>query len=519
MLDLIHKQQWATFKVLAIAIVPTILFLMISIYSGFSIQDEGHLWHGVQRTIGGDIPILDFASYDVGRYYWSSAVMLLLNDNGILGLRISVSIFQMFGLYVGLKLIVQQDKDNQKDRLDYTYFIVSGVILLLWMFPRQKLFDISLSIFLLSALVSLLRTGTLRKFFLLGLVTGAVAVFGRNHGVYGVWAALWVFVWFAFMKNIELRLMKGILYWGSGITIGYSPVLLMLVFFPDFNQSFWESIFRLFEQGATNIPKPIPWPWDVNFKNINLNLIRELLIGLFFVSVLIYGVVGSIFVFVAKAKNNYISPALIGTVFLAQPYTHFAFSRADVNHLAQGVFPFLIGCLIFFGSKSRLLKWSGGGLLLLMTLLISYNKHPIWMCHTKLECKSAQVGETVLNVQRKTSQEIELIHQLYKKYGNGHDSVYFTPFWPGAYPVLGLKSPTWEAYALWPRSEEHQREEIQRLIMSSPTLVVIQTRGLGGKSELAFENTNPLIYQYVKSNLKFVPEESNKRYEVYVPYN
>lgn len=72
---------------------------------GFNISDEGYLWYGSQRVTVGEVPLRDFMAYDPGRYYWVASIMSLLNDSGIIALRISIAILEVLSLFVALSLI------------------------------------------------------------------------------------------------------------------------------------------------------------------------------------------------------------------------------------------------------------------------------------------------------------------------------------------------------------------------------------------------------------------------------
>jgi hypothetical protein len=55
-----------------------------------------------------------------------------------------------------------------------------------WMVHPHKLFDVSLPIIMIGFFSYLIDKPSSSRYLLTGLIVGLVAVFGRNHGVYGV---------------------------------------------------------------------------------------------------------------------------------------------------------------------------------------------------------------------------------------------------------------------------------------------------------------------------------------------
>jgi len=174
----------------ACAIAAGLFFLQA--WQSFNLYDEGFLWYGAQRVIAGEVPLRDFQAYDPGRYYWSAAVMTIWGDGGIVVLRAAIAACQAVGLAIALLLISARSR-----RPNVLMTILAAATLSVWMYPRHKLFDITLSIALIAALGFMVRSASRKSCFAAGVVVGLAAFFGKNHGVYGVAASIAVIAWLA----------------------------------------------------------------------------------------------------------------------------------------------------------------------------------------------------------------------------------------------------------------------------------------------------------------------------------
>lgn len=469
---------------------------------GFNLWDEGYLWYGAQRVMAGEVPIRDFMSYEPGRYYWSAVFMSLWENNGILALRSSVAVFQALGLVVGLFLITWPQK-----KLDIPYIILSGIILVVWMYPRHKLFDISLSIFLIGVLALLIQKPTNRHYFLTGLTVGLIATFGRNHGVYGAAGSVIVLVWICVGQREYGELFKRIGIWSFGVVAGYLPIILMVIFVPDFAPSFFESILFQFEYTTTNLPLPIPWPWLVDFSSSTLSrTIREILIGLFYISIVVLPTSVLIWFIIKKYNKKPETSALIAASIIALPYAHHAYSRADISHLAQSILPFLIGCLIFFKLLSTRIRWFFILMLCFSSIFVMYIYHPGGRCLITNNCVNYEISGTTLLVHNRTAATIELLTKLVNQYASNGQNFIVTPLMVSAYPLFLRRSPMRDIFGTRIRSKEFQQKEITRIKAADPGFVLIYDFALDGKDELRYENTHSIIYQYILDNYDPITE-------------
>src|SRR3990172_9850386 len=143
---------------------------------GLNLADEGYLWYGTIQTVAGQVPLRDFQSYDPGRYYWGALWSYVLGD-GIMALRASTAIFQALGLFLGLLAA---------RRVIRSYWLLAlfGLLLVVWMHPRHKLFEPAIALSAVFFAVRLIERPELARYFLSGVFICLAAFFGRNHGLY-----------------------------------------------------------------------------------------------------------------------------------------------------------------------------------------------------------------------------------------------------------------------------------------------------------------------------------------------
>lgn len=507
----LNNTKFLHLQLLALA---TLMVLASFLWQGnkdLNLWDEGFLWYGAQRVMLGEVPIRDFMAYDPARYYWAAALMSLWGDSGIMAFRASSAILQVLAVFIGLLLISRAFKKQ-----DFLYLLLSAIILTIWMVMGYKMVDYAASILLIGALTYLVQNQTGRGYFIAGVCVGFAAFFGRNHGVYGVVGGLGVICWLNVKRVEGLTLFKGFSTWSIGVIVGFMPILLMLLFVPGFASSFLESILFLFEIKATNIPVPVPWPWLVNFHSMSLRGVAYgIVVGMLFIGIILFGVLSMAWVFWQKYHNKQVLPVLVAASFLALPYAHYAYSRADVPHLSLGISPLLIGCLAFLAMQPAKTKWSLALMLCAISVWVVHPFHPGWQCYATKQCVKIEVSGNSLLVSPSTASDVKLIRELAGKYAKDGQNFLTTPFWPGAYSLLERKSPTWEIYALIPRNQAFEQAEIERIKVAKPAFAIIVDIALDGRDDLRFKNTHPLTNQYIQNNFERTADSLNPAYQTY----
>jgi len=470
---------------------------------GIDLADEGFLWHGSQLTALGQMPVRDFQAYDPGRYYWSAAWSELFGT-GLLALRLSNAIFQALGLFCGLAIL---------RRLTSSIPMVTllGVLLVVWMFPRHKLFETSLSLMAVLFAVRLLERPTVRRHLVAGVFVGLAAFFGRNHGLYCALGFAAVIL-FAHRDQSESPLPGKLAGWAAGVALGYTPMLALLAFAPGMWDAFLESM-RLLGTRGTNVPRAIPWPWTLDYGLPAAALLPDLAAGVGYVAMLIVYPAGLIWVVSRKGRSTETQTAravLIAAVCIGLPYAHHSWVRASPSHLAQSIQPLLLAacalpCIVSGPRRAptTAVTWA---LLSIGALIVAWGVHPelrTYGAFSRPTVVEHQVAGDTIEIPQKRATILEQLETVIADRVPPTDRVFMAPFRVAYYPILDKVATTWDLYMLWDASEEHQRAIAEELEQHGIDWVLIVDEFLLNQPETAFTNTHRSLMRHFRR--KFDP--------------
>jgi len=468
----------------------------LQLHYGFNLADESFLWYGMQRVLHGEVPIRDFMAYDPARYYYGGAAMFLMRSDGIIAMRLADAFFEFISLWLALILIARHTKKSH-----WLYIFASAAALCLWMMPLFKVFDHGTSIGLICSLAYLMDHPTRRRYLFAGVVLGIAAMFGRNHLLYGV-LGTGLAVLYINLRERHVPIPRAFVSWFSGVLLGYSPTILMMLFVPGFAAASWDMV-KVIAQNGTNLPLPVPWPWTYE-RGLNQpwdTVVSNWLIGWFFVLFLVFGFGALIYIFVKRWKGKAVRAELAACAVLTLPYAHYAFSRAEVNHVSFGGFPLFIGLLLASRRFGLYAQTAFAVVFAVMAYVIVLPQAP-----GRWDRVPVTVSNANLTVSPYVANDVQTMNKVVAEYAPNGQSYLVSPFWPGAYPMFDRRSPIWDLYTLVPREEERQRKEIEDIQNANIAFALIVDTPPGGDRTLLFSHTNPLIWKYLKANYNEVQE-------------
>ncbi|MCC2970838.1 hypothetical protein [Massilia sp. IC2-476] len=505
---------------LTVGALTTIAWLLLTWRYGFDIADEGFYWYGAQRMLHGEIPMRDFMAYDLGRYAWSAAVMWLCGDQGIAVARLGAGLFQVCTIPVGVLLVLQACQQDMATWRKIACAVLASVVLNLWVYPYYKVFDYGTSILIVAMLVLMLRSQSSRHWFYAGLILGASAVMGRNHGVYGAVAALALLAILA-VRQRDRGLLAPAGAYIAGTVAGFSPTFLIAMFAEGFGPAFVATIREMIGSGATNIGLPVPWPWTYSAAELGwvywaFNAFK----GFGFIALLAVPVL-ALLACLRKPLARY-TPAdvlILCAALAAIPYAHYAYSRADLIHLALAIVPLL---LVLLGLGSALKRPVLASLMLvgLSVLTLTLEKPQLSNLVFGKPLASISINGSTLKVFPGEEAILQDFDRVLAAAPEARANFLAVPAAPGIYAIHQERMPIWEIYSLWARDPAFEEAELARLRARPPRLVMLSDHALDGNETLRYSQTHPLIYRWILSNYRRVGPLSatnGNAYQIYAP--
>ena len=488
---------------LAITLSIALGWFLLDGHIGFNLADEGFLWYGSEALSRGEVPMRDFESYDPGRYVWTAAWSALLGHS-LIALRLSCVFFQCLGVLAGL-LTMRRVSRN------WFFLFAVGLLLSSWMHPRYKLFEQSISLMAVYAAVLLLENPTPRRHWYVGVFGGLCAFFGRNHGAYHLFAfglliaiAAWRSSWRDGFQRYFL--------WGCGLFAGYLPQLLMFAFIPGFFRAFTPYVQAIASNG-TNLSRPVPWPWLIPTSQSAYTFASNFALGCFFVALPAFLVFGCLRLWQLRRNNAAPSRLLLATACVTLPYTHYAFSRPDVVHLAHAGAVAVLGLLAVAFTLPRAgqrLAYLSLPLLLVATVLSQLSQIGFaFQCLAPKQAKfEVSLGDERMLLSSFHAHALLSAQYIVKHLAKPDEGVFFAPHTPGLYPFTGRRSPTNQIYFVFPASAEADQHLVDELKEANVQWAMIEDYALDGRDDLRFQHTNPLVYAYLRKNFDSVNLET-----------
>lgn len=479
------------------ATVLTVVWGLLTWRYGLDIADEGFYWYGAQRMLHGELPMRDFMAYDIGRYAWSAAVMWLLGDDGLASARAASALFQVCTIPVGVWLALQTVDPRSAASAKLVVVAVVTVLLNLWVHPYYKVFDYGTSLMIVAMLVLMLDVQTVRRWLLAGFILGLAAIMGRNHGVYGAFAAFLLLIFLIFKKEPQ-NLGRPSMAFVAGVVIGFSPTFFMALSIEGFGLAFVDSIHDLISAGSTNIELPVPWPWKADWRTIGWLLwSMKFSEGVYFIALVVVPVI-AVLLLLRKplAQFRPVDKLILCAAFAGIAYAHYAYSRADLTHLALSIVPVLLILLsAVMHSRMKILTC----LVVSATSLLALAPHKPYLTRALLNKPLTTISVTgsEIHVLPGIDAYLRDVDQILDTTPGARQNFLAVPNAPTLHAIYRQKMPLWEIYALWPRSAEFEAKEVARLQKAAPRLVFMSNHALDQRPELRYSNTHPVVYAWI----------------------
>jgi hypothetical protein len=260
---------------------------------------------------------------------------------------------------------------------------------------------------------------------------------------------------------------------------------------------------RLIEIGSTNLPLPVPWPWKTGLDWSSWRSLEQAGVGFGFLLLPGMALITICWLIVQRKKSSSDKyPVLTAAAFASLAWAHQAFSRADLSHLAQASLPLAVLLLSVPWTLPHVLRpWGvalSWGSLFAITFLAMIQLNPAfqaWVQPAEPFCWESIHGEQ-LYIPASIAVDYRLALAVEKKAGP-NPSILFAPYVPGLYAALRLRCPVFDAYPLYPKTPEEQRQSIDSINRLGTMWAVVWPYRMDGRPDLGFDRTDPDVWNFI----------------------
>jgi len=504
---------------LACGIGVTLCWFLLTWRYGLDLADEGYYWYGSQRVLRGEVPIRDFLAYDIGRYLWAAAIMFVVGDEGIFGARLAAIVFQALSVCVGTWLALWALQEKLSAARTIGFAVAVALILNIWATPYYKSYDYGTCILIVAMTVLILTSRSPARWCGAGVILGLAAVMGRNHGVYGAASALLALGFVLFKQGNRRAVLRPALAFIGGTILGFSPTFFMGLAKPGFLDALAAGVIEHVHSvaGATNIPLPVPWPWNVEHgKNGWVIWASEVAKGVGFIALLLVPVL-TLLAMLRKRIAGFteLHYLLTASAFVGLVYSHYAYSRADLVHLAVSIVPILL-ILFCYNTLGRMVVPVAIGVLGFSVLAVGQDSTII---NSKLfgrTTKTVVIDGSTLYTYPFIVYDIVDSRRALATVPGAQANFLAVPNLPGLYAINRSRMGIWEIYALSHRDAGFEQAELARLAKMPPKMVLLSNHALDDQPQLRYSVIHPVTYKWIVDNYEREKQKPMSDLEVYV---
>jgi hypothetical protein len=186
------------------------------------------------------------------------------------------------------------------------------------------------------------------------------------------------------------------------------------------------------------------------------------------------------------------APALLAAAALGLAAFHHAASRADPSHIVQSLAP---ACLLLLLSAAPFAPLG----LMPVAVLMSWLACPLWHRARAGDFERRRIGGCEIDV---PNAQARLFDAVAERCGAGfpRNAVFAAPAYPAVYAALGLESPVYDTFCLYPAGDAAQADMIAEIERVPVRIGIVSDAPVDGREELRFSRTHPRVWAHLHAN-------------------